>query len=169
MREWRSAFRTCEHECVRVCTYTEACFFSPLFLVKVVVSRCVYVPVWAHWLLSPPLPYIQSGEQQRECVQACLCVCVRNAEQLCSPPRLYEKRKKKKKSHSQEATLKYQVLIWQNQATGVFTFQRLRREKDQMPPWAASIQRSLTSPWVTDRCVSLLWVRVGGVGGGGHI
>lgn len=41
-----------------------------------------------------------------------------------------------KKNHSQEATLKYQVLIWQIQATGVFTFQRLR-EKDQMLPLAA--------------------------------
>lgn len=39
-----------------------------------------------------------------------------------------------KKSRSQEATLKYQVLIWQIQATGVFTFQRLRGEKVQMPP-----------------------------------
>lgn len=44
-----------------------------------------------------------------------------------------------KKSRSQEATLKYQVLIWQIQATGVFTFQRLREEKVQMPPWAVSI------------------------------
>lgn len=88
----------CEYECVRVCTYTKACFFFFLFLVKVVVSRCVYVPVWAHWLLSPPLPYIQSGEQQRECVQACLCVCVCNAEQLCSPPQPYEKKEKEKKS-----------------------------------------------------------------------
>lgn len=72
----------------------QSMLFFPLFLVKVVVSQCVYVPVWAHWLLSPPLPYILSGEQQRECVQACLCVCVRNAEQLCSPPQPYEKKKK---------------------------------------------------------------------------
>lgn len=39
-----------------------------------------------------------------------------------------------KESRGQEATLKYQVLIWQTQATGVFTFQRLRGEKVQMPP-----------------------------------
>lgn len=75
-----------------------------------------------------------------------------NSEQPCLPLQL-----ETKKSHSQEATLKYQVLIWQIQATGVFTFQRLRGEKDQMPPLsssaAASIEASLTSPWVTDLCV----------------
>lgn len=73
--------------------------------------------------------YTCCGEQQGVCVLACWCVCLCNADQ----PTL-----ELKTSRSQEATLKYQVLIWQIQATGVFTFQRLREEKVQMPPRAES-------------------------------
>lgn len=94
------------------------------------LGQCVYMCVCGPAGLShpvSPLPLYICSEQQRVCVQACLCVCLHNAEQPCLPPQL------EKKSHNQEATLKYQVLIWQIQATGVFTFQRLRREKDQMP------------------------------------
>lgn len=124
------------------------------FLCSCVWCQCVYIhmcmcgPAWPAQPVSPTLHVC--GEQHWMCVRACSQNIMQNS--LASHSNL-----KQKKSHSQEGTLKYQVLIWQIQATGVFTFQRLRGEKDQMPPLsssaAASIEASLTSPWVTDLCV----------------
>lgn len=119
---------------------------------------CVCGPAGLSHPVSP-LPLYISSEQHRMCMQASPCVHLHNAEQPCLPPQL----KGKKKSHSQEATLKYQVLIWQIQATGVFTFQRLRGEKVQMPPWAAQQRpyrdHSHRHGWQTHVCVCA----VGGV------
>lgn len=151
----------CVHE------FTLLMYQSMHFFVKVALSKCVHVRVWACWPVSPRVftPSIHLWfEQQQGCVQACLCACLRNAEQPL-PPTLTQKKKKKRKSHSQEATLKYQVLIWQIQATGVFTFQRLRREKDQMPPWAAQQRpyrdHSHRHGWQTCVCVWGVWVAGG--------
>ena len=109
----------CASECVRLSMH-----FS---------CSSVDVCVWACWPVSPRVSSalytstVTKGECA--CQHARVYVCVMQ-NSLASHPKL----EKKKKSHSQEATLKYQVLIWQIQATGVFTFQRLRGEKDQMPP-----------------------------------
>lgn len=112
------------------------CIFLPSFF-SVFKCQCVFTCEPAGRSHPPtPLPqYICYGEQQGVCVQAHWCVCLRNAEQPRLPPHTGTK-----KSRSQEATLKYQVLIWQIQATGVFTFQRLKVEKVQMPQLAVSME-----------------------------
>lgn len=110
-----------------------------------VVSKCVHVRVWACWPVTPRV----STPAMCACKHAFVCVCIMQNSLACYP-------NLKKKSHTARRPLwNTRCSFGKSRQLGCLHFSDWEGKKSRCPLScsAASIQRSLTSPWVTDLCV----------------
>ena len=142
LKQWCGCGCRCARVCVCVCVGLLACLTLRLL-------RLLYI----------------SGDQRRVCVQACLCVRLHNAEQPRLSPQTWKKKKKKKSQPGGHFEIPGAHLANPgNWGVYISATERGKRPDAPVSCSAASIQRSLTSPWVTDLCVCVcVCVCVGGV------